>query len=381
MSRTYHFKPNLSVSEKALESNIVPGGGEYFMRISIGTPPVEVLAIADTGSDLVWVQCLPCDLCYQQKYPIFDPRRSSTYHSVSCGSRFCNALDSDVRTCAQRLKTCGYTYSYGDHSFSNGNIATEKFTIGSTNVSPIYLSQVVFGCGTRNGGTFDELGSGIIGLGGGTLSFISQLGSKISGKFSYCLVPQSSEESNITSKIKFGTQSMISGSNVVSTPLVSKVPDTYYYLTLEAISVGNKRLSYIDESSNIGDIEKGNIIIDSGTTLTFLESKFFNELESALEESVNAERVSDPKGLFSICFKDARDIDLPVITAHFINADVKLQPVNTFVEVEERLLCFTMVPSNDIAIFGNLSQMDLVIGYDQEKRTVSFKPTDCSKHY
>jgi hypothetical protein len=161
--------------------------------------------------------------------------------------------------------------------------------------------------------------------------------------------------------------------------LVSKQPDTYYYVTLEAISVGNKRLPYTNGLLN-GNVEEGNVIIDSGTTLTFLDSEFFTELERVLEETVKAERVSDPRGLFSVCFRSAGDIDLPVIAVHFTDADVKLQPLNTFVKADEDLLCFTMISSNQIGIFGNLAQMDFLVGYDLEKRTVSFKPTDCTKH-
>ncbi|XWS47619.1 hypothetical protein CRYUN_Cryun14cG0167800 [Craigia yunnanensis] len=57
--------------------------------------------------------------------------------------------------------------------------------------------------------------------------------------------------------------------------------------------------------------EKGNIIIDSRTTLTFLESEVYNSLESALEEAIEAKRVNDPKGLLSPCFEADKDIDLP----------------------------------------------------------------------
>ncbi|EEF44781.1 Aspartic proteinase nepenthesin-2 precursor, putative [Ricinus communis] len=384
ISRANRFKPN-SISARALvQSDIVPGGGEYLMRISIGNPQVEILAIADTGSDLIWVQCQPCEMCYKQNSPIFDPRRSSSYRNVLCGNEFCNKLDGEARSCDARgfVKTCGYTYSYGDQSFSDGHLAIERFGIGSTNSNTsaaiAYFQEVAFGCGTKNGGTFDELGSGIIGLGGGSMSLVSQLGPKLSGKFSYCLVP-TSEQSNYTSKINFGNDINISGSNynVVSTPLLPKKPETYYYLTLEAISVENKRLPYTNLWN--GEVEKGNIIIDSGTTLTFLDSEFFNNLDSAVEEAVKGERVSDPHGLFNICFKDEKAIELPIITAHFTGADVELQPVNTFAKVEEDLLCFTMIPSNDIAIFGNLAQMNFLVGYDLEKKAVSFLPTDCTK--
>ncbi|KAG7563990.1 Xylanase inhibitor N-terminal [Arabidopsis suecica] len=59
-----------------LQSGLISNGGEYFMSISIGTPPSKVLAIADTGSDLTWVQCKPCQQCYKQNSPLFDKKKS-----------------------------------------------------------------------------------------------------------------------------------------------------------------------------------------------------------------------------------------------------------------------------------------------------------------
>ena len=118
------------------------------------------------------------------------PDASSSYRNVLCGAKFCNELDFEARSCDARgfVKSCGYSYSYGDESFSDDHLATERIGIGSTNssskpIGPVYFQQVAFGCGTRNGGTFDESNSGIIGLGGGSVSLVSQLGPEISGKF------------------------------------------------------------------------------------------------------------------------------------------------------------------------------------------------------
>ncbi|KAE8693165.1 putative aspartic protease [Hibiscus syriacus] len=370
VSRINRFRPTYS---KAFQSDIVANGGEYFMRISIGTPPVSVLGIADTGSDLTWVQCKPCEECYEQKSPLFDPTKSSTYKSVQCGTDPCNVLDGSDRVCDPEKNTCKYSYSYGDRSFTKGNIALENFTVG-----PVSFPNLVFGCGHNNGGTFDNVGSGIVGLGGGPLSLVKQLEKSINGKFSYCLqAPESAAES---STFIFGTAKE---SNAVTstTPLVQRDPSTYYYVTLEAVSVGDKRLPYGSFSSSSAT-EKGNIIIDSGTTLTFLQSKFYNSLESTLEEAIKVERVSDPKGLLSPCFKAGQDTDLPTITFHFGGgAEVKLQPQNTFAQLQDDMVCFTMVPSNDIAIFGNLSQMNFLVSYDLEERTVSFTPTDCTNSH
>jgi hypothetical protein len=39
------------------------------MKYSIGTPPVPILGVADTGSDLIWLQCEPCTTVTTKQTP------------------------------------------------------------------------------------------------------------------------------------------------------------------------------------------------------------------------------------------------------------------------------------------------------------------------
>ncbi|XP_044482001.1 aspartic proteinase CDR1-like [Mangifera indica] len=362
------FNPNTA------QADIISNSGSYLMNISIGSPPFPIIAIADTGSDLIWTQCKPCNECFAQKAPLFDPSKSSTFKQLSCFSNQCQTLEGS--SCADD-NTCVYTASYGDRSFSNGDLAIDTVTLGSTSGRPVPLTKTTIGCGHKNDGTFNEETSGIIGLGGGAVSLVTQLGNSIGGKFSYCLIPLSSSLKDSSSKLNFGSKGVVSGKGVVSTPLVSKEPDTFYYLTLEAISVGTKRISLVDSSSS-----EGNIIIDSGTTLTFLPESFNSKLISAVSDAIDAEPVKDPNELLDLCYSATADFQIPTITAHFTGADVKLSPSNTFVRISEELVCFTFKGSSgaqSLSIYGNLAQMNFLIGYDTEEKTVSFKPTDCTK--
>jgi Xylanase inhibitor N-terminal len=65
-----------------------------------------------------------------------------------------------------------------DDSFTKGYLATEIFRIGSA-----VVPEITFGCGKENKGDYGG-SSGFLGLAGGILSLISQLGH---GKFSYSL--------------------------------------------------------------------------------------------------------------------------------------------------------------------------------------------------
>ncbi|XP_057525349.1 aspartic proteinase CDR1-like [Amaranthus tricolor] len=358
----------LSDSRAMVGSLVVPAGGEYIMNISIGSPPVTLLGIADTGSDLTWTQCKPCVQCYNQSLPIFDPRKSSSFQPIPCGSPICssNLATSDCNSNGD----CTYSYSYGDKSYTYGVLASETITFESNS-----FSGVIVGCGHDNGGSFNEEGSGLIGLGGGELSLVTQLKLTIDGKFSYCLVPFF--KTSLVGKISFGPEALVSGTDVVSTPLIKKSPSTFYYLTLESIEIGNVNLGY--KESRIKYAEEGNIIIDSGTTLTLLPQKFYQDLEAEVKKNIKAEPVDDPEGMMSLCYKSDRDLDVPIINMRFAGADLELKPWNTFIKVQEDIVCLAMVPATEVAIFGNLAQMDFLVGYDLEQGKVSFKSTNCSQ--
>ncbi|TYG59092.1 hypothetical protein ES288_D08G274700v1 [Gossypium darwinii] len=341
-SRVHRFYRN-SITTTEANPDIIVNTGEYLMNISLGTPSFSVVALADTGSDLIWTQCSPCSQCFKQDAPLFDPTKSSTYRKMSCSSNSCENIQGG--TCASPTDTsCIYSVTYGDNSFSKGDIAYDILTLGSTTGQAVALPDTIIGCGNNNAGTFSGKASGIIGLGGGEISLINQLGSPINGKFSYCLLPMT--QIGKSSKMNFGSNAIVSGTGT-------------------AISVGTQRIEF--KGSSFGT-DEGNIVIDSGTTLTLLPSDFYSQLESAMDSQFNGIRAQGPQG-FNLCYVAIHEFEAPEVTVHFANADVKLKTLNTFVK-----------SCAEIAIYGNLAQMNFLIGYDTKSQTVSFKPSDCSKN-
>jgi hypothetical protein len=71
------------------ESPVTASSGEYVMELSLGTPPQKFFTVVDTGSDLTWVQCSPCILCFEQPNPLFNPTASSTYSPTTCNNNLC----------------------------------------------------------------------------------------------------------------------------------------------------------------------------------------------------------------------------------------------------------------------------------------------------
>ncbi|XP_056173906.1 aspartic proteinase CDR1-like [Syzygium oleosum] len=378
ISRVDRLNPNSVAKPDTPSSVIVSNNGEYLLNLTLGTPPVTIVGIADTGSDLIWTQCKPCTDCFKQAAPLFDPRKSSTYKDISCHSSQCGVIDQTF--CDGRAGVCGYAYTYGDNTFTLGTLATETLTMGSSSGRPAIFPKTIFGCGHHNSGNFDDRLSGIIGLGGGSTSLISQMGKATGGKFSYCLVPYS--DHGISSKLNFGANAVVTGSGVVSTPLIQKDTKTFYYVTLEAVSVGKTRIEFTSGNSSTSG-EEGNIIVDSGTTFTLLPQDLYTKIEAAMVKSVKLPRVRDPSHFSSLCYKAKKDVRLsiPTVTFHFKGADVRLNSVNSFVRVVDNVICFTVIPTPiQMTIYGNLVQTNYLIGYDTQNMKLSFKPVDCTLH-
>ncbi|RZB65987.1 Aspartic proteinase CDR1 [Glycine soja] len=347
MNRANHFN-QISVYSNAVESPVtLLDDGDYLMSYSLGTPPFPV-----------YVLCLILHI-------------PKTYKNLPCSSTTCKSVQGTSCSSDER-KICEHTVNYKDGSHSQGDLSVETVTLGSSNDPFVHFPRTVIGCIRNTNVSFDSIG--IVGLGGGPVSLVSQLSSSTGKKFSYCLAPISDR----SSKLKFGDAAMVSGDGTVSTRIVFKDWKKFYYLTLEAFSAGNNRIEFRSSSSRSSG--KGNIIIDSGTAFTVLPDDVYSKLESAVADVVKLERVEDPLKQFSLCYKSTYDkVDVPVITAHFSGADVKLNALNTFIVASHRVVCLAFLSSQSGPIFGNLAQQNFLVGYDLQRKIVSFKPTDCTK--
>jgi len=365
----------LDQNNKLPQSVLIPDKGEYLMRFYIGTPPIARLAVADTGSDLIWVQCSPCARCFPQNTPLFEPLKSSTFTPSTCVSQPCTLLPTGQRLCGKRGE-CIYAYEYGDSSLSAGLLSMETLSFDSQGGGQtVAFPNSIFGCGLYNNFTAysSDKVTGIVGLGAGPLSLVSQIGGQIGRKFSYCLLPFSSTS---TSKLKFGNEAVITGNGVVSTPMIIKpsLPH-FYFLNLESVTIEKKTVP-------TGRTD-GNVVIDSGTTLTYLEQTFYNNFAASLQETLGVQLVQDIPSPLRFCFPYRANFTSPAIAFQFSGgATVSLKPKNLFVKLSDRnMLCLAIAPSplTGISIFGSFSQFDFQVEYDLEGKKVSFLPTDCSK--
>ncbi|KAG6400546.1 hypothetical protein SASPL_137386 [Salvia splendens] len=115
-------------------ADVLPSGGEFLVKLSVGTLPFEVSGILDTTSALSWTQCAPCTKCFPQKQPLFTPNKSSSYKVVAGNSKACKSLGGTPSTSGDNL--CRYSLLYQLKYHSRGVLSSDTITMKTTSGAP-----------------------------------------------------------------------------------------------------------------------------------------------------------------------------------------------------------------------------------------------------
>lgn len=392
---SYNYHPNESKINATgltgqlvatLESGVPLGTGEYFIDVFIGTPAVHTRLILDTGSDLNWVQCLPCNSCFDQHGPIFNPNSSSSYQPIACSDPRCGLITSPEpsRTCKNPTDPCPYFYWYGDQSNTTGDLALETFTVNLTSKDSHRVDEVIFGCGHWNKGLFHGA-AGLLGLGRGPLSFASQLRDLYGHTFSYCLVDRDSDLS-VSSKLIFGesnhptlrynyTSFLTGNANAV---------DTFYYVEVKGIKVGGVMLKIPDDTWRMGEDGGGGTIVDSGTTLSYFGEPAYDIIREAFVKKVMYPMIEDFPVL-SPCYNVSgiENVVMPGLSIVFKDGGTWDFPVeNYFIRLEpEGIMCLAILgsPKKGLSIIGNYQQQNFHVLYDMKELKLGFAPMRCAE--
>ena len=345
----------------------------FLANISIGSPPIPQLLVMDTGSSLSWTQCRPCTHCFKQALPIFNPPESATYSSVPCDAYDCFR---EVPGIICRAPHCGFKLYYGDGTAVSGFLGTEKITFETSDEGITSVPSLVFGCETDVVNNLGVLGgqiSGILGLGAEEISLANQLGSK----FSYC-IGSIWDPQYIYNQLIFGEGAKTEGSTTFL-----EIIGSFYYIRLDSISVGEKML---DISPQVFELTKDGtrgVIIDSGSTLTYLPKAAFDPLKDEVLSLMNGIVQFVGTEHSSPCFKGVIDRDLvgfPVVTFNFANGvDLALDVKSFFYVASPNTFCMAMAPTNaeNLTIIGVLAQQSYNIAYNLASKTISIQRIDC----
>ncbi|XP_062227765.1 aspartyl protease family protein At5g10770-like [Phragmites australis] len=343
---------------------------EYVVTLGIGTPAVEQTVLMDTGSDLSWVQCKPCNSseCYPQKDPLFDPSSSSTYTPIPCDTDACRDLGSDTYnhgcTNGTGPSLCQYGIRYGGGSTTVGLYSTETLTLKPG----VSIKNFSFGCGFDQHGPYDKF-DGLLGLGGAPESLVSQTTTLYGGAFSYCLPPGNSTAGFLA----LGAPSNHTA-GFVFTPL-HRFPDvaTFYMVTLAGISVGGKQLDIPPTVFSKG------MIIDSGTVVTGLPATAYSALRSAFRSAMSAYPLLPRNDGLDTCYNltGLSNVTVPKVALTFSGGATIDLDVPSGVLLEGCLAFVGGSSDSQVGIIGNVNQRTFEVLYDSGKGKVGFRPGAC----
>jgi hypothetical protein len=264
---------------------------------------------------------------------------------------------------------CIYTVGYGDGSYSISYFSKERLTITSSDV----LDNFLFGCGQDNQGLLNG-SAGLLGLGRNKISIVQQAAQKYGLFFSYCLPSTPSSTGHLT----FGNSNGVSNT-VKFTPLVTVSQDASFYgLGLTGISVGGRQLS-IPTSV----FSTPGTIIDSGTVITRLPPMAYNELRTAIQESMRGYPMTSPVSILDTCydFSKNKSVLVPSIAFLFGGVSVDLDHAGVFYMLSSSQACLGFTGNSnasDIVIIGNTQQKRLEVVYDVAGGRIGFGSNGCS---
>uniref|UniRef100_A0A0E0LAV6 Peptidase A1 domain-containing protein n=1 Tax=Oryza punctata TaxID=4537 RepID=A0A0E0LAV6_ORYPU len=348
---------------------------EYVVTLGIGTPAVQQTVLIDTGSDLSWVQCKPCDAgeCYAQKDPLFDPSSSSSYASIPCNSDACRKLEAGsyghgCTSVSGGASLCEYGIEYGNRATTTGVYSTETLTLKPG----VVVASFGFGCGDHQHGPYDKF-DGLLGLGGAPESLVSQTSSQFGGPFSYCLPPTSGGAGFLALGAPNSRSNAAAGFSFTPMRRIPSVP-TFYVVTLTGISVGGEPLAIPPSAFSSG------MVIDSGTVITGLPATAYAALRSAFRSAMSEYRLLPPSnGVLDTCydFTGHTNVTVPKVALTFSGGATIDLAVPAGVLVDGCLAFAGAGTDNTIGIIGNVNQRTFEVLYDSGKGIVGFRAGAC----
>ncbi|KAK4483560.1 hypothetical protein RD792_010759 [Penstemon davidsonii] len=282
----------------------------YIVRAKIGTPAQTLLVAVDTSNDAAWVPCTGCVGCSSVTY---NPVKSSTFKPLPCGASQCKQVPNP--SCG--VKTCGFNTTYGSSTVS-ANLVQDNITLATESVS-----GYTFGCIQKASGP-SLPAQGLLGLGRGPLSLLSQTNNLYKSTFSYCL--PSYKSLSFTGSLRLGTNRQplrIKTTQLLKNPRRS----SFYYVNLVSIKVGRRVVS-IPPSAFAFDPNTGaGTVFDSGTVFTSLVKPAYTAVRDEFRRLMGSATVSSLGG-FDTCYNVP--ITVPTITLMFSGMNMTL-PQDNFI--------------------------------------------------
>ncbi|KAL4309928.1 hypothetical protein GQ457_01G023420 [Hibiscus cannabinus] len=369
-------------------SGRLDGVGLYYAKIGIGTPAKDYYVQVDTGSDLMWVNCIQCEDCPKRSslgidLTLYNIKDSATGKLVSCEQEFCHVINEGPLSGCTANASCPYLEIYGDGSSTAGyfvkDVVLYDRVSGDLKTSSANGS-VIFGCGAKQSGNLDssneEALDGILGFGKSNTSMISQLASsgKVKKMFAHCL-------DGINGGGIFAIGHVVQP-KVNMTPLVPNQP--HYNVNMTAVQIGHDFLNFTTNIFESGDLPE--TIIDSGTTLAYLPEIIYEPLVSKIlsqQPHLKLQTVNDDYK----CFQYTKSLDdaFPNVTFHFEKSVILKVHPHDYLFSYNGLWCIGWQNSGlqsrdqkNMTLLGDLVLSNKLVLYDLENQVIGWTEYNCS---
>ncbi|KAI5067541.1 hypothetical protein GOP47_0018069 [Adiantum capillus-veneris] len=373
---------------------------EYYVELSAGldSNSQPVLLIVDTGSHFTWMQCKPCNPCYPQSSPVFNPGKSPNYTPQAPGSTSCNILQSTGYGTGTDGGTCNYGLSYADGSSSQGQLAFDNFYFGDYYTTHVALSyQLPFGCGFSNVNPVPTVTSGVLGLADElSLSWPEYWGSAFgyNPSFTFCFAPIFSQPNSGWIIFAEGATTPTQGVPVYSTtPILDQGNDGMTYMDVVDFVVDTQLVGI---PMGVFDIDpsdgSGGVILDSGSMISQMLEDAYDPFKEAwknamvpiLGEPDNSDTPGPPG--FELCWDYPNDVQLPDMGFVFRDQQVfylsaKAKTLIYYSNSGRRRMCFPFQykdrDSNPAMYWGSLNLHNHRIIFDKTNSLVSWQYNCC----
>ncbi|XP_022945370.1 aspartyl protease AED3-like [Cucurbita moschata] len=337
----------------------------YVVRANIGTPAQTLLLALDTSNDATWIPCSGCVGCPGTS--VFSSDQSSSFRPLPCQSPQCSQVPNP--SCG--TSACGFNMTYGSSTVA-ADLVQDNITLARDSV-PAFT----FGCITKATGS-SVPPQGLLGLGRGSLSLLSQTQSLYQSTFSYCL--PSFKSASFSGSLRLGP--VAQPKRIKYTPLLRNPRrSSLYYVNLIGIRVGSKVVDIPSSAFAFNTATGSGTIIDSGTTFTRLVAPAYTAVRDEFQRRVGNATVSSLGG-FDTCY--TVPIVSPTITFMFDAMNVTLPPDNFLIHsTAGSTTCLAMASAPDnvnsvLNVIANMQQQNHRIVFDIPNSRVGVAREPCS---
>ena len=374
---------NESIKLRDLSESYVYGSAfqlnYYYTNLYLGENMQKQGYILDTGSSVTTSTCSLCTHCGKHIWPPYNI--SSDDKVMSCSNEKCKLVTSQ---CNGSINKCSFSISYSEGSSLNGLYINETVRFGED-----YKNQkghyIPIGCTTRENHLFyTQDANGIMGLSNTEHNFVTILykfGAIERNLFSLCF-------SQLGGVFNIGEiNNKIHLENVTYVPMILD-RSKYFGITINSMSINeNKIESY--------DMKEYHNFIDSGTTISYINEKIFNEILSLMNKECQKFEKNNVCGNYAyhndfghcFYFNNVDELDYavqnywPIIHFNLDGYDYKWKPqkyIFNITTIKKAGACMGINKSNGKKItLGSSWIIGHDVIFDKQNKLIGFAEANC----